>query len=232
LRELLSRRGEATIELVLAAVAPRWQRRTGAPAEALRQVALAGGLLRLRELAAEAAASPREAPPLPRLRLLARDLLAALEALARPQRLRRAAAQLRRIVGDDSADAERLVDPLADLEREPLASLRFTAEELDRLLEALWADAGARPLGGAGGGVALLTVTEARALSFDRLLVLGLARDRFPRRIRTDPFLPDALRAALHRGLPAIAPTMVAPRPRASTPPIAACGGARHSTGP
>jgi len=55
---------------------------------------------------------------------------------------------------------------------------------------------------GGGAGVALLSVTEARGLTFDRLAVVGLTRDRFPRAIRPDPLLPDPLRARLRDLLP------------------------------
>lgn len=50
------------------------------------------------------------------------------------------------------------------------------------------------PLGGRGGGVQVLSVMEARGMAFDALIVLGLVRDRFPRRPTEDPLLPDALR--------------------------------------
>jgi superfamily I DNA/RNA helicase len=53
------------------------------------------------------------------------------------------------------------------------------------------------PLGGQGGGVQLLTVTEARARTFGALFVLGLNRDVFPRVIREDALLPDTVRTRL-----------------------------------
>jgi hypothetical protein len=66
-----------------------------------------------------------------------------------------------------------------------------------RALEAV----GATPLGGAGGGVQVLSVTEARARTHAHLFLLGLGRDVFPRPIREDPLLPDALRRALARAV-------------------------------
>jgi hypothetical protein len=69
---------------------------------------------------------------------------------------------------------------------------------LDRELREVGVDA----LGGAGGGVRVLSVVEARAHSFDHLFVLGLNRDLFPRRVSEDPLLPDALRRALAAVLP------------------------------
>ena len=70
------------------------------------------------------------------------------------------------------------------------------------LLERATRDVGAVPLGGAGGGVAVLSVVEARARTFERLFVLGLNRDRFPRPIADDPLLPDAVRVRLAELLP------------------------------
>jgi hypothetical protein len=58
------------------------------------------------------------------------------------------------------------------------------------------------PIGGEGGGVAVLGVMEARARTFDHLFVLGLNREVFPRAIREDPLLPDALRRPLLALLP------------------------------
>jgi hypothetical protein len=69
---------------------------------------------------------------------------------------------------------------------------------LDRELS----DAGCDALGGAGAGVQVLTVMEARERSFDSLFVLGLNRDVFPRAIAEDALLPDALRRRLREVLP------------------------------
>jgi hypothetical protein len=55
------------------------------------------------------------------------------------------------------------------------------------------------PLGGAGGGVQVLSVIEARARTFGHLFLLGLNRDSFPRQVREDPLLPDRLRQAIER---------------------------------
>lgn len=93
-------------------------------------------------------------------------------------------AELRRV--------EEEVGPERELERGELALL---VERATRLV-------GAEPLGGAGAGVAVLEVTEARGRSFEHLYVLGLNRDRFPRAIVDDPLLPDALRIGLLELLP------------------------------
>ena len=58
------------------------------------------------------------------------------------------------------------------------------------------------PLGGSGGGVQVLDVTEARGRTFEQLFVMGLARDAFPRSVREDPLLPDALRERVRDVLP------------------------------
>ena len=49
-------------------------------------------------------------------------------------------------------------------------------------------------LGGEGGGVQVLDATAARGRCFDRLFLIGLSRDAFPRSPREDPLLPDGLR--------------------------------------
>jgi hypothetical protein len=58
--------------------------------------------------------------------------------------------------------------------------------------------------GGNGGGVQVLDATQARARTFDQLFVVGLVRDAFPRSVREDPLLPDALRESLRVVLPEI----------------------------
>lgn len=60
-------------------------------------------------------------------------------------------------------------------------------------------------LGGRGGGVQVLDATEARGRTFEHLFVISMLRDRFPRRIVTDPLLPDALREAMRSLLPDLA---------------------------
>jgi hypothetical protein len=52
-------------------------------------------------------------------------------------------------------------------------------------------------IGGAGGGVQILTVTEARGRTFEHLFLCGLNRGVFPRLAPEDPMLPDAVRARL-----------------------------------
>lgn len=57
--------------------------------------------------------------------------------------------------------------------------------------------AGDDPVGGEGGGVQLLSVMEARARTFELVLVVGLQRGAFPRTVTDDPVLPDAVRSRL-----------------------------------
>jgi hypothetical protein len=88
------------------------------------------------------------------------------------------------------------------LGQEVPATFPLTWRELAELVAELVPDLAAGPLGGQGGGVPVLSVTEARGRTFDHLFVLGLERDRFPRPIREDPLLPDGLRGALQVVLP------------------------------
>ncbi|MCC6672912.1 MAG: PD-(D/E)XK nuclease family protein [Planctomycetes bacterium] len=82
--------------------------------------------------------------------------------------------------------------------------LELTADEFVGLLaEAEQGRTGM--LGGEGAGVQVLDVTEARGLTCARLVVVGLERDSFPRTVREDPFVPDAVRRRLAGHLPDLA---------------------------
>lgn len=100
--------------------------------------------------------------------------------------------------GDDSKKAEAEARPLAAalerLEKETPGGFELGYDELVPLLEAALRDVGRDRLGGAGAGVALLDVTEARSRTFEHLFVVGLNRGVFPRPIREDPLLADDLR--------------------------------------
>jgi hypothetical protein len=203
--KLLTRGGESPLDLLLAAVgrgafggAPRWE---------LRREAAERGLRHLAEIVG--ATPERRGTTLGRIATPLRRIVRALTALARPLELREAAAHLGRLLEASAlptAVHERLAAPLATLTRPAAGTLVVEPDELRALLVRLWSRSGERPLGGDGeladGGVALLSVTEARGLSFDRVRLVGLSRDRFPRRVRTDPFLPDPLRARLRTILP------------------------------
>jgi len=82
----------------------------------------------------------------------------------------------------------------------------LTKDELGALVSEAFSRLGTGEFGGnGGGGVQILSVTEARGRTFDHLFVLGLARDAFPRPVREDPLLPDSLRRVLRRLLPDLA---------------------------
>jgi hypothetical protein len=91
---------------------------------------------------------------------------------------------------------------LAGLEAEVGAETGLSAEELLDLLRRALGGVGREPLGGQGGGVAVLSAVESRGRSFRRLFLMGANRDVFPRLVREDPLLPDALRRALEAVLP------------------------------
>jgi len=182
-----------------------------------RFVALASGSAELR--------AADEDDPEAAGRLSLRSRTVAREALRRAQR--QAAALLTRLatfarrqpLAAAMAGITGLVETVVELEDErtalelPLAGLKeaaspgsasfeITAAEAALLVREAWQDVGAAPLGGQGGGVALLSVTEARGRTFRRIVLAGLARDRFPRAVRADPFLPDGLRLRLRDLLP------------------------------
>ncbi|HKH47909.1 MAG TPA: hypothetical protein VKM72_24900, partial [Thermoanaerobaculia bacterium] len=102
----------------------------------------------------------------------------------------------------ESVDAGAILAALGELEREVPGDFPLTREELRPLVNRACAEVGVAPLGGDGGGVQVLNVTEARGRTFDHLFVAGLNRDVFPRGIREDPLLPDDLRQVLRRVLP------------------------------
>jgi RecB family exonuclease len=84
--------------------------------------------------------------------------------------------------------------------RHPELGLGF--DEWVLLLRRLLRGAGSGRLGGAGAGVQVLSVVEARARTFDHLFVLGVNRDGFPRPLTEDPLLPDSVRRAVTSVLP------------------------------
>jgi hypothetical protein len=98
--------------------------------------------------------------------------------------------------------AQPLASAAAELAREVPGDLVLGAEELRLLLARVLGDAGRCALGGAGGGVQLLSVAEARGRTFEHLFLLGLNRGVFPRQAREDPLLPDDLRQVLQVVLP------------------------------
>jgi hypothetical protein len=116
-------------------------------------------------------------------------------------------ARLGRLLGADlgwrgDAQAEPLRTVLAQLGNQLPASVTLRFAELELILEGLLEAATESSLGGAGGGVRVLSATEARGCTFDHLFLLGLNRDLFPRLVREDALLSDALRQRLTVLLP------------------------------
>ena len=101
-----------------------------------------------------------------------------------------------------SAARRAVADALDALALEVPGDFGLDGPEAVLLLERMLAGAESEGIGGAGGGVAVLSVTEARAHTFEHLFLVGVNRDVFPRRISEDPLPPDALRRALEAVLP------------------------------
>jgi hypothetical protein len=137
------------------------------------------------------------------LRGAAASLLRRLEDWPPRDALSRHALRLRALVHEDlgwEAETRGMPELEERLAGAGDASLE-RAELFDWLVRAL-EGAMRAPIGGCGGGVALLSVMEARGLTFDRAFLLGLNRGVFPRGIREDPLLPDAARRRLRDVLP------------------------------
>ena len=96
--------------------------------------------------------------------------------------------------GDEALAILAAADELA---AELPAALEVDASEWTSALVKRLDGVGDEPLGGRGGGVQLLTVTEARARTFDHLVVCGVNRGVFPRQVVDDAMLPDLVRARL-----------------------------------
>ncbi len=104
--------------------------------------------------------------------------------------------------GEDAPGRAELVEAAERLGRALPAALPLDFEEFRLLAERALEGRGRVELGGAGAGVAILSVTDARARCFEHLFVLGLERDGFPRIVAEDPLLPDALRSRIETLLP------------------------------
>jgi len=84
-------------------------------------------------------------------------------------------------------------------------SLEIDFDELRLVLARGLETVGRTPIGGRGGGVQVLSVTEARGRTWEHLFVVGVHRGAFPRTVREDPLLPDSLRGELAAVLPDLA---------------------------
>ena len=117
----------------------------------------------------------------------------------------------RHVDGYDESDppapgVDLVLDALSDMEALDAAGLRLTpgagAATLARAVEGATIPIGSvaadgTPVEGDGGGVRVLDAMQARGLSFDTVVVIGMNADLFPRRPREDPFLPDEDRRLL-----------------------------------
>ena len=106
------------------------------------------------------------------------------------------------ICAEASPGSSPLLDALTTLDAEAPEGFEIGFDEMQRLLARILDARPGSPLGGRGGGIQVLSVTEARGRTFDHLFLLGCNRGVFPRPIREDPLLPDALRRVLRRVLP------------------------------
>ncbi len=101
-----------------------------------------------------------------------------------------------------SGGGRRLLESATLLDVELPGSIRLERSEVIDLLRRAESERAAVVAGGAGSGVQLLTVVEARGRTFDLLFVLGLVRGSFPRAIGVEPVLSDTLRLRLRDLLP------------------------------
>ena len=149
-------------------------------------------------------------------RIVSREEIAAIQACARASLEVLASASREAPFEERVAESEALLDALGWLPADPLrlrlrAALPSASQvgprpipraDWRRLLGRCWGEIGFEPLGGAGGGVQVLGVMDARARSFDALRVIGMNRGLFPRSVGEDALLPDRLRQALRDVLP------------------------------
>ena len=93
--------------------------------------------------------------------------------------------------------ADEIGTAIGALARDFPATFDLRRDEWSTALIGLLEGMGEIPIGGVGGGVQLLTVMEARARTFEHLVVCGLNRGVFPRVINDDALFPDLIRARL-----------------------------------
>jgi len=77
--------------------------------------------------------------------------------------------------------------------------LTLRHSEFSILVERTIRETADRSLGGAGGGVQILDVTESRGRTFEELFLVGMNRGVFPRTVQADPLLPDSIREQIAR---------------------------------
>jgi RecB family exonuclease len=161
----------------------------------------------------EIAVAPRRRLPGARLRRAvahAAALVARLEGWPEEATLAVHVRRLRRMLAGDLAVRDEepgtaaVTGVVATVAAELPDGWRMRRDEFFLVVRRGLAAIGGAPLGSAGGGVQVLSVTAARARTFGHLFVAGLNRDAFPRQVREDPLLPDRLRLALAALLPDI----------------------------
>jgi hypothetical protein len=86
---------------------------------------------------------------------------------------------------------------IATLETELPSEVELLRDEWIQLLAGKARASTGASIGGKGGGVQLLTVTEARARTAERVFFFGAVRGVLPRVISDDPLLPDVVRGHL-----------------------------------
>lgn len=104
--------------------------------------------------------------------------------------------------GEAAASSEAFLDEVGRLATALPGSLEVSRRELHRLLAGPVEELGRQALRSDGGGVQVLSVTEARGRTFEALFLLGLNRGEFPRPVQEDPLLSDSLRSRLAQLLP------------------------------
>ncbi len=160
-------------------------------------------LLRLREVV-EHVLGPEDGPTF----AAARATAAQLEQLAAGESCGAQLAALETLLREGlgwapgAAEVVPLREELERLRGELGEQLPLAPEELALLVRRRLARRAAEPLGGEGGGVQVLDAMQARARSFERLFLIGLVRDAFPRSVREEALLPDFVRERLRAALP------------------------------
>jgi RecB family exonuclease len=171
------------------------------------------GLTALEEEGEPSSRAPRrtlDGGHLRRAVLAAQALVERLEGWPEKEPAGRHLDRLEALLRDDLAWSEEfpavrpILEALAEARRQVPEVLELERGEVHRLVSAMLKEVGWGVLGGRGGGVQILTVTEARALTFEHLFLVGLNRNVFPRTVREDPLLPDSLRRVLGSVLPDI----------------------------
>lgn len=141
-----------------------------------------------------------------RFRAYARDLRAQLAERPRRAPLRDHLRWLEELLRGHLAwredEADRSSEALDALARELPAELGIEDAEFALLVERALEQSAPAPVGGAGAGVQVLTVMEARGRTAQHLFVLGLNRGVFPRAVSEDPLLGDEARRRLRDLLP------------------------------